>query len=295
MASMTFRVFPSMSPLVGFSWARAMRMGDAACYRTGPTGWRERDGVRSERIGTIGLTDSPPVDHPFHSDFGVGSGDDRRGSSSTRDSAGGGAVRFVHERGRAAPPVAVGGEPPDSAPRRGAQRAAVPAPRAQDPDHTGGNDASRAQPADVRRPRADARGHPRHAAVGQGHAPAGRRDDGLPVRVSAAPQGVPEGASERRGEADAGRDAAPHPAVAVGHGRPRAADAAGRRSGADERAGDARRAAARDGAAAPAGAQEADHPAGPGASAVRALRGRVGHAARRSRSSFSPSTSRRRS
>ena len=37
MASMTFLVFPSMSPLVGLSWARAMRMGDAACYRTGPT------------------------------------------------------------------------------------------------------------------------------------------------------------------------------------------------------------------------------------------------------------------
>ena len=36
-----------------------------------------------------------------------------------------------------------------------------------------------------------------------------------------------------------------------------------------------------------AGAQEADHAAGSGASAVRAVRGRVGHAARRSRSSSS--------
>ncbi len=166
---------------------------------------------------------------------------------------------------------------------------------AQDSHHAGGNDAPRAQRADVRRPRADARGHPRHAAVGQGHAQAGRRDDGLPVRVSAAPEGVPEGAPERRGEADAGRDAAPHPAAAVGHGRPRAADAAGRRPGADERAGDARRAAARDGAAAPAGAEEAHHAAGPGAAAVRALRGRVRHPQGDRRVLRSPSTSRRRS
>src|SRR5262245_41020369 len=42
---MIFAVFPLMSPLVGFSWARAIRMASAtACY---PTGWTTDDTVSS--------------------------------------------------------------------------------------------------------------------------------------------------------------------------------------------------------------------------------------------------------
>ena len=137
-----------------------------------------------------------------------GQGVQRRGSSATRDSPGGSEERVVHERRRAAAPVAVRCQPPDSPPGGRAQRAAVPAPRSQDPHHARRHDAPWPQPADVRRSRADARRHPRHAAERQGHAAARRRHDGLSVRLPAAAQGLSQGASERRRQADAGRDAA---------------------------------------------------------------------------------------
>ena len=229
----------------------------------------------------MGLTTGPPVDdalQDFKSWSDTGPGVETRGSSSTRNLAGGRRDGFLHERGRAAPSVAVGGQPPDSPARRGAQRAAVSQTRPQDQDYPRWHDAAWAQPTNVRRPRADAREHPRPAADGPGHAQARRRDDGLPLRVPAAPQGVQERASQRRGEADAGSDAPPDPAASIRHGRPRAADAAGRRSGADERAGDARGAVARDRPSASAGAKEGDHAAGSRASALRAVRSRLGHA-----------------
>src|SRR5262249_12880271 len=54
-----------------------------------------------------------------------------RGPSATRDFAGSSTDGLVHERGGAVAPLAVCGQPSDSAARRGAERAAVPAPRAQ--------------------------------------------------------------------------------------------------------------------------------------------------------------------
>ena len=61
---------------------------------------------------------------------------------------------------------------------------------------------------DVRGSRTDPREHPRHPAARQRHGPPRRRHDRLPLRLSAAAQGLPQGASGRRSEADAGRDAA---------------------------------------------------------------------------------------
>ena len=68
------------------------------------------------------------------------------------------------------------------------------------------------------------------------------------------------------------RDAAADSTAPNGHRGSRPADAAGRRSGARQRSGDAGRAPPRHRAAASARAEEAGHAAGPGAAAVRPLR-----------------------
>jgi glutamate synthase domain-containing protein 2/glutamate synthase domain-containing protein 1/glutamate synthase domain-containing protein 3 len=72
------------------------------------------------------------------------------GPQAARDPAGDRGDRVVHGRGRAASPLAVGGQPSDSAARGRVQRAAVPAVRTPDPDHGDRRGAASAQPPSLR-------------------------------------------------------------------------------------------------------------------------------------------------